>query len=215
MKKFLFVLMLAGLLVAGCGGSQIEPQPELDIEKVSTSVAATMYADLQKEPTLTPTPAGISIDKGLLNVDITLPPSLFSDTDMSTFDIDAYVKEAGFKKAVINEDGSITATMSKSRHKEILEEFSAEVKQTFNELIGFESTPYITGVTSNSDFTKIIVDVDRVSYESAFDLTYFAIATPSFFYQAIAGIEYHCEITIRDGATQETINSVIYPDAMQ
>jgi len=54
-KKESLVLMLVGLLVAGCGGGEIEPQTGLDIEKVSTSIAATMYAEFQKEePTATP-----------------------------------------------------------------------------------------------------------------------------------------------------------------
>jgi hypothetical protein len=215
MKKASLVLLLVGFLVTGCGGGEIELQPETDMEKLSTSVAATMYADLQKEPTLTQTPAGISVDDGLLNVDITLPNSLFLDTDMTTFDVDAYANENGFKKAIINEDGSITVTMSKSKHKEILKEYSDEIKQNFNELIGSESTPYIIGITSNSDFTKTIIDVDRAGYELAFDVTPINIGIPSMFYQVLAGIENHCEIIIRDGATKETLKSVIFPDALQ
>jgi hypothetical protein len=55
MKKASLVLMLVGLLVAGCGGGETEPQPETDMEKLSTSVAATVYAEFQKEePTATP-----------------------------------------------------------------------------------------------------------------------------------------------------------------
>ncbi len=215
MKKAGLVLMLVGLLVAGCGGGEIEPQHETDMEKISTSVAATMYAELPKDPTSTPTPSGISVDKGLMNVDITLPASMFSDIDMSTFDTQAYVEENGFNNAVINEDGSITITMSKSKHKEVMEKYTADINSSFNEMISSEDTPYITSIVSDSNFKSVIIEVDRAGYESAFDLTPFTIGLQSMLYQAFAGIDYHCEIIIMDNITKEIITSVIYPDVLQ
>lgn len=218
MKRLTFMLLIMAIIIVGCSQATQVPIPTQDIKAIGTQISSTMIAGAvqTQQAMITPTISeGISIDAGLLNVDITLPASLFSDEDMSTFDVDAYANKNGFKKAVINEDGSITITVSKSKYKEMLEEAAADLNKTFYEMIGSENTPYITGLTSNSDFTSIIVDVDKVGYESAFDLTPFTIGISSMFYQAIAGVEYHCEITIRDGATKETITSFIYPDAMQ
>jgi hypothetical protein len=36
---------------------------------------------------------------------------------MSDFDSDQYAAEQGFTKAVLNEDGSVTVTMTKAKHK--------------------------------------------------------------------------------------------------
>jgi len=211
------LVLLGSLLMVGCRTNESKIQATQDIDAISTNVAATMYAEVAiEEPTITPTMSGeISVDSDLFDVDITLPASLFSDDYMATFNADTYAAENGFKKAVVNEDGSITITVSKARHKEMLEEYAAQLNKTFNEMIGGEDTPYITGITSNSDFTSIIIDVNRVGYESAFDFSAFTIGIDSMFYQSIAGMDLHCEITIRNGNTKETISTVVYPDVIQ
>jgi hypothetical protein len=209
-----FLFVIAGLLLSSRENLSREDQVASAVALLMQQATTSGQAPTQTSA-LTETAVGISVDEGILNVEITFPASLLSNTDMSTFDADAYARENGFIKAVVNEDGSITATLSKSRHQEILEEYAAEVNKTFTEMIGSEDTPYITGVTSNSDFTSVIVDVDRIGYESVFDLTPLAIGFSSMYYQVIAGLELHCEITIRDNVTLETITSVIYPDAWQ
>lgn len=198
MKKLLIFLMIV-IILASCANAQ-SVTPTLEEKSIET------------KPT---TSSEIVVDPGLLNIEITLPNSFYSETDMATFDTDLYAKENKFKKAVVNADGSVTITMSKTKHKEILEESAANLNESFNEMVGSENTPYIFAITSNSDFTLVIVDVDRIGYESAFDLSPLAIGISSSFYQSIAGIKYHCEVIIRDKDTKDTISSVIYPDALQ
>jgi hypothetical protein len=211
-----FLFAIVGLLLIPRENLSREDQVASAVALLMQQAMASGQAPAQISTSAsTETAAGISVEEGLLNVDITLPASLFSNSDLSTFDVDAYARENRFNKAVINEDGSITITLTKSRHKEILEEYAAQINKTFTEMIGSEDTPYITGVTSNSDFTSVIVDVDKVGYESTIDLTPLAIYFGSALYQAFAGVEPHCEITIRDNVTSETIISVVYPDALQ
>ena len=223
MKKMIFLLLFT-ILMSGCNAPKLISQSTPDMNKIGTEVSSTIMANIKnteeskstKTPSITPTiSTGISVDNGLLNDDITLPASLFSGQDMSKFDVNSYANENGFKKAVKNEDGSITITVSKAKHKEMLIEYAANLNETFNEMIGSENTPYVKGVTSNSDFTSVIVDVNSASYQSAIDFSQLTIGISAMLYQQIAGMKQHCVITIRDGITKEIINSVTYPDVFR
>lgn len=154
----------------------------------------------------------VQVDEGLLNVTITLPASYFED--MTDFDPDTYANEQGFKEVAVNEDGSISITMSKTKHNELMAQMKASLDQAFMELIEAEDTPYIKAVTSPDGYTTVIVDVDKAGYESAFDLTPLAIGISVMIYQQYDGSELHCEVIIRDVDSGETLNSVVYPDAM-
>ena len=160
------------------------------------------------------TSAKIETDEKLLSVDITLPASMFEGQDMTNFDADAYANEQGFSAAKVNEDGSITVTMSKTKHKELLEEMAISLETNFAEFVNGENTPYIKEISHNDDFTAVTMKVDKAAYESAFDFTPLAIGMSVAMYQAFIETEYHVEISIVDVATGETINSTTYPDAL-
>lgn len=160
------------------------------------------------------TAAKIETDEKLLSVDITLPASMFEGQDMSSFDADAYADEQGFSSAKVNEDGSITVTMSKAKHKELLDEMATSLDTTFAEFVNGEDTAYIKEITHNDDFTTVTMKVDKAAYENAFDFTPLAIGMSVAMYQAFTETEYHVEISIVDAATGETINSITYPDAL-
>lgn len=160
------------------------------------------------------TSAKIETDEKFLSVDITLPASMFEGQDMTNFDADAYANEQGFSAAKVNEDGSISVTMSKAKHKELLEEMANGLDTSFAEFVNGETTPYIKEISHNDDFTAVTMKVDKAAYESAFDFTPLAIGMSVAMYQAFIETEYHVEISIVDVATGETINSITYPDAL-
>jgi hypothetical protein len=159
--------------------------------------------------------SALSTDVGLLNVEVNLPAEFFKDVDMSTFDTESYIKENNFKKAVFNEDGSMTVTMSKSRHNEMLNEMKASIQDTFDGLVEGVDTPYIKAITYEDNYKIVTVDVIKADYESVFDMTPLQLYISTFFYQTLSSIEPHCEVIIRDVDTKETINSVVYPDALK
>ena len=64
--------------------------------------------------------AGVQVDEGLLNVDVTLAASFFED--QTEEEIKAEAKENGYSDCKINDDGSVTYTMSKKKHAEMLDE---------------------------------------------------------------------------------------------
>lgn len=160
------------------------------------------------------TSGGIDTDENLLTVDITLPASLFSDEDMTAFDADAYAEEEGFIKAVLNADGSVTVTMTKLKHNELLKEMTDSLEESFDELVEAEETPYIKEISHNDDFSAVTVKVDRTGYESAFfEMTPFIVGMSAMIYQAFLDMEPVCVVTIVDVETGDTLNSVTYPVA--
>ncbi len=160
------------------------------------------------------TSGGIDTDENLLTVDITLPASMFAEEDMTSFDAESYATEQGFIKAVLNDDGSVTVTMTKGKHNELLSEMAASVEESFGELVGAEGTPYIKGITHNDDFSAVTVKVDRAGYENAiFEMTPLIVGMSAMIYQAFLDMEPVCVITIADAETGDTLNSVTYPPA--
>lgn len=159
-------------------------------------------------------PDKIEADEKLLTVDITLPASMFEDQDMAAFDADAYTKEQGFLSTKVNEDGSVSVTMTKSKHNELLTEMATSLDSTFAEFVNAEDTAYIKEITHNDDFTAVTMKVDKAAYENALDFTPFVIGVSVAMYQAFVETEYHVDITIVDAASGDTIKTISYPDAM-
>lgn len=159
--------------------------------------------------------SGVVVDENIITVDITLPATFFEGKDMSNFDTDAYAQEQGFNKAVLNDDGSVTVTMTKAKHRVMLEEITNQYNTSFAEMVESENTPYIKSIAHSENFDTITVDVDRAAFEAAtFEMTPFILGFGGMMYQVFSGDELHVEVTIKDADTGDTINTTIYPDAM-
>lgn len=160
-------------------------------------------------------PAKIEVDENILTVDILFPSSLYEGTDMSTFDADKYASENGFKKAVVNEDGSVLVTMTKAKHRELMSDMLQSVEESFSEVVGAEDTPYVIAINHDNDFRAIDIVVEREGYENSGILSAFIplqLYIQSGMYQIFNGDESYAEISFIDSVTNETIASVTYPD---
>ena len=103
---------------------------------------------------------GIDVDKGILNVEITIPAEAaetYGFNFESQEDADAYAKEQGFKSVTLQDDGSITIVMSKSQHKKMMEELSKSIDEELQKMIGSEDYPNFTAVEHNDDYTSFTV----------------------------------------------------------
>lgn len=98
----------------------------------------------------------IEVDENLLSVEITLPPD-FTESLTTQEAVDASVEESGYKSGTLNSDGSVTYVMTKSMHTQILEEMSININTSLDEMVGSESTPNITDISANDDFTEFTV----------------------------------------------------------
>lgn len=203
-KEIVFLLILVlvmNLTLVGCGSKKEEVE-EADKDETVLETDEEESAE------------GITVDKSLLSVDITLPSTLIED--VSDFNEEEYIAEnEGIKAAKINEDGSLTLTMTKKKHEEIVSEMKEEVITSLSGLIESEDTPYIKEVEYNKDFKQVMLSVDREAYEDAFDLTPLFVGILVGTYQVYAGEEFYTEVIIKDVDTGVEINSIVYPDALE
>ncbi len=106
---------------------------------------------------------GISSEKNLFDVEVTLPAAFFEGSDMSNVETEAKAK--GVHEVKVNEDGSVTYIMDKKTHKELLasmkEAIDGSIKET---LANKENYPSFTEITYNDDLTQFDIMVDKASY---------------------------------------------------
>lgn len=204
MKRFLSVFLTGTIILSalyGCGSK--EPAPtEAALQEETPAIVTTAPTEQQT----------IDTDEGLLTVTITLPESMFEGEDTSNFDADAYVAENGFIHAEVNEDGSVSVTMTKKKHSELMAELTANLEATFAEMVESEDTPYIKEITHNDDFSEVTMKVIRADYENTvFEMTPFVIGLSAMMYQAFLDVESHCEVLVVDYDTGDIINTANYP----
>lgn len=158
----------------------------------------------------------LNVDKGLMNVEITLPASMFEGEE-----IESVLKEAEEEgiKATQNEDGTVTYKMSKAKHKEMMAEMAEGIKETVAEMKNGEDYPSIQDVTYNKDYTEFTVVVDKEAYENSFDgFATMGLAMSGMFYQLYDGVnpdDYQVLIKVKDAATNEVFAETLYPDDLE
>lgn len=199
MKKLLIVIFSALLLVACSNLNENKSADEQD---------NTIKKDEE---------SGIEVNKGLLNVEITLPEYFFEEDELA--EIEAEMEETHHANVTQNGDGSITVKMSKNEHKQLMGKMQEEFILTINDIIADEAYESINDVTYNRDFSEIQIYVDRQEFENSLDgLALFSLGFTSLFYQVFDGKnleEDKVVLTVIDAATNDEIESIIYPDVFE
>lgn len=196
MKKILALMFVFTFFVnlTACSSSKSQTEPEVKSDSETSEESS----------------AGVEVDKDLLTVDITLPASLAGAVD-DDFDPDTYAEENNFQKAVINEDGSITVTMTKTTHEALMKNTYDEYVEMVEDMIESEDTPYIKDIDYADDLSSFKVSVNRAEYENSYDFTALSLGLMGSMYQTFAGEEMNVEISILDADTGETISESVYP----
>lgn len=200
MRKFLIVICSTFLfLLVACGGNEAEesskPAEETDKETEAES--------------------SVDVNKGILNVEVTLPSMFFEGEEIE--DVIAKAKEEGVKEIVENDDGSLTYKMSKKEHKEIVNEMSKEIKESVSEIIDEDEFPSIKEIDHEKDFSAFTVVVDKEAYENSLDgFAIVGLAMSGMYYQVFDGVDAEDSkvvVNLEDEATGEHYSEVVYPDA--
>lgn len=159
----------------------------------------------------------VEVDKGLLNVEVTLPSTLFEDTPEE--EIISNAKTEGFKDVKVNEDGSVTYKMTKAEHEDLMKEMDTEIVATIKELKNSEDYPSIKEITYNDNFTEFDVTVSREQYENGFDgFAILTLAISGMYYGAFdgrKGEDLHVTFNLIDVATNEVFETSVYPDDLE
>ena len=78
---------------------------------------------------------GITVDKNLFSVDVTLPASFYEGENMTQAKLNADAAKKGYGKATLNKDGSVTLRMSKAEHSKAVAEMKKSVDDYIQESV--------------------------------------------------------------------------------
>ncbi|WP_234400733.1 hypothetical protein [Virgibacillus senegalensis] len=204
MKKVIIMMFFALILLAACSS---EGESEEKSEKTSATIEETEEENSE----------GVNVDKGLLNVEITLPASMVEGESIEDLKIEA--EEDGIKEVTKNDDGSLTYKMSKSTHKDMMNEMEESMKESIEETKNSEDFVSIKNITHNNDFTSFTMIVNRSDYENSMDgFATMSLGMAGMMYQLFDGAdpdEYSVTIAVEDEETGEKFDEVVYPDAIE
>lgn len=101
--------------------------------------------------------------KEVFDVKITLPAELMVDVDQD--DLDEAIEEGDFHAVEINEDGSVTFTMSKKQHRELMNELKEEIDEELLDMVEDDDYPNIIKIEHNDNFTKFTTTTRSVELD--------------------------------------------------
>ncbi|WP_053590890.1 hypothetical protein [Bacillus sp. FJAT-22090] len=204
LKKLIAFLIVLVFIVSACGTNETSKEKETEKETENGKVEK---AESQS----------VNVDKGLINVEVTLPATFFEDQDIN--EVIASAKEEGFDEATANEDGSVTYKMSKAKHKEMMDEIKTGILETVEETKNSEDYVSIKDITHNDTFSEFTLVVDKAAYENSFDgFAAFGLGMSGAYYQIFNGVsteDYKVQISIKDEASGEVFDTIVYPDALE
>ncbi|ESU31939.1 hypothetical protein G3A_14080 [Bacillus sp. 17376] len=207
MKKLIIVLLLTlSALLAACSS-------EGEVSEQGTK----KEQNGKEEKAKSEDEGSVEVDKGLFNVEVTLPASMFEGED-----IDSAIEEAkaeGVKEVIKNDDGSITYKMSKSEHKKMMKELETGIQESLEEMKTSGDFASIKDVTHNKNYSEFTLEVDKATYENSMDgFAVFGLGISGVYYQLFNGAkedDYKVTINVKDQATGEDFDQIVFPDDME
>ena len=157
MKKIIAILICAGLLgMTACSNKTTITKSTG--ETVTESSDKTTEDDFGSDGLDTAKAVGdIEADEGLLTVTINIPGDYFGETTQE--EIDKAVADKGFISVTLNDDGSATYVMTKSRHKQLMEEISKSMDESLQKILDDKDTyPNFESITHNADYTDFTIE---------------------------------------------------------
>ena len=138
---------------AGSSAANAEQQEaavsDATVETQNAGQASAEEGQKASQASTTEDEGGIDVDKGLMNVEITIPAEsaeYYGFSFESQEEADAYAKEQGFKNATLGDDGSVTIVMSKSQHKKTMVELNKTIDEALQAMIGSENTRDVNAI---------------------------------------------------------------------
>lgn len=132
--------------------------------------------------------ANIQVDEGLFNVKVTIAASYFEDQTEEEIKEDA--KEKGYSDCEINADGSVTYTMSKKKHKEVLDQMKTEVDETIADCLeGENKVASFIDIQYNDNISEVNIYVDAEKYTMWDNLYAWTFFFTGAYYQMFDGVD--------------------------
>jgi len=212
MKKlggFLIVMLL--ILLTACSSTEQTQTTQNENEPVKKEENQAKEEQGQEEE------KPIEVDKGLMNVEVTLPASLFQGEELDR--VIAEAKAADIGEVSENSDGSITYTMSKAKHEEMMMQMENDLIRSIEEMKDNADLVSVQDITHNQSFSEFTLIVDKEAYNNGFDgFAALGLGISGMFYGILNGVdpdENKITIFVVDEATQEVFEEMIYPDDLE
>jgi hypothetical protein len=157
MKRLVALTAAAALALSLAACSTAPSTADTPAETPAPTAAPTTEPDisLQEAADAISTAEQIEVDDNLFDVTLTLPADYASD--ITAEEIAQQVADGKVHTGVLNDDGSVTYTMSKAQHAALLESIAAELRSTLDDMIGSTDYPNLTAIETNDDFTDFTV----------------------------------------------------------
>ena len=226
MTKRSIALLIISSLALGMNlspaSASVKPGSACKTEGQITTTSGKKYTCVKKDKKLvwskgvksTSSDDGISVDKNLFSVDVTIPASFYEGEKLTQAGIEADAAKSGFGKAKLNSDGSVSFRMSKAQHKKALAEMKKSVDDFFQETVN-ESPKIFKKISYNSNMTEFNISVDKANFEDDFGagMIGLGIVYQSAFYQMFNGTENpKTEIKFSDVSTGKVFDTQIWPE---
>lgn len=162
-KKIVITLLTAVLVFSGCGNSDapVNPSTETSETEMSTETEVSTKADISELDAL----GDVEVDDNLFSVELTIPADYVGEATQD--ELNATAEENGYKSITLNEDGSATYVMSKSQHRDMMDEMTQNINESLAEMIGSEEYPNITNIEANKDFTSFTITTSSTELDLA------------------------------------------------
>ena len=125
-------------------------------------------------------------------------------------------KEGSVSKAVVNEDGSVTLTMSKENYDKLLSTMKTSLDQTIAGYTNGTTFPSIKEITYTDDLSEIKLTVDYEAFTNSMgSFAILGLGLQGYLYRIFTGQSETVTITYIDETTGKSVESYQFPDDMK
>lgn len=143
--------MSAALLITmcACGAKSNEKVPE----DPSTAPESSREAD--QSASVLDAFDDVAVQPDAFDVSITIPSTFMAE--MTQEECDQLAQENGYQSITLHDDGSATYVMTKAQHEKMMDDISASIDESLENLAGTEGYESIISIERNNDFTEYTV----------------------------------------------------------
>lgn len=125
-------------------------------------------------------------------------------------------KEGSVSKAVVNEDGSVTLTMSKENYDKLIATMKTSLDQTIAGYTNGTTFPSIKEITYTDDLSEIKLTVDYEAFSNSMgSFAVLGLGLQGYLYRIFTGQSETVKITYIDETTGKSVESCQFPDDMK
>lgn len=202
-RKTLLAALIITIFFAGCGTAT-----ETTVERSSTVASAEAETEIHSE-----SDKNTLAEEKLLSVEVTIPAAFYEEDgeEMTQEKVDQMVSDNGFKSGVLNDDGSVTFSMSKGQHAEFLQSLKDATEETASGFVdGDDRIESFTKITFNDDLSEFKIYIDSATYTDFDSISAIAFYFAGQYYQLFSGIPFEdTEVIIEfiDKDTNEVVTT--------